>query len=119
MRCFAPIKSISGAAVWCYKIPLIVVSMQRTRQSPAPQDTGLTPMPGRSRPSGTQLRLFIAARALYVGTWMQTTRASLAGPPLTNSPFLLGTISVLQWVPVTLLIIIGGAFADRFSNAAY
>jgi MFS family permease len=62
-------------------------------------------------------RLFILGQGVsIVGTWMQTTAQAWLVLTLTNSPFLLGTISVLQWVPVTLLSLVGGAFADRFAK---
>lgn len=44
---------------------------------------------------------------------MQTTAQAWLVLTLTNSPFLLGTVSALQWIPVTLLGLVGGAFADR------
>lgn len=47
------------------------------------------------------------------GTWMQTTAQAWLVLKLTNSPVALGTVTVLQFLPVTLLTLFGGVFADR------
>lgn len=44
---------------------------------------------------------------------MQTTAQAWLVLTLTDSPFLLGAISAFQWIPVTLLSVVGGVFADR------
>lgn len=47
------------------------------------------------------------------GTWMQTTAQAWLVLKLTNSPEALGTVTVLQFLPVTLLTLFGGVLADR------
>jgi MFS family permease len=59
-------------------------------------------------------RLFLAGQGVsIVGTWMQTTAQAWLVLTLTNSPFLLGAVSALQWLPVMVLSVVGGAVADR------
>jgi MFS family permease len=90
--------------------------MHRDDATPTPRGTGSPAQPGAfSALAHRNFRLFIAGQGVsIIGTWMQTTAQAWLVLTLTNSPFLLGTISVLQWVPVTLLSLVGGAFADRF-----
>src|SRR6185437_3711177 len=52
------------------------------------------------------------------GTWMQTTAQAWLVLKLTNSPEALGTVTVLQFLPVTLLTLFGGVFADRLPKRA-
>lgn len=47
------------------------------------------------------------------GTWMQTTAQAWVVFTLTNSPLALGTVTTLQFLPVTLLTLFGGVIADR------
>lgn len=47
------------------------------------------------------------------GTWMQSTAQAWLVLKLTNSPTALGTVTLLQFLPVTLLTLFGGAIADR------
>src|SRR6188472_508889 len=47
------------------------------------------------------------------GTWMQTTAQSWVVYTLTNSPLALGTVTTLQFLPITLLTLFGGVIADR------
>ncbi|HXT36009.1 MAG TPA: MFS transporter [Chloroflexota bacterium] len=47
------------------------------------------------------------------GTWMQTTAQAWLVLKLTNSPVALGTVTMLQFLPVTLLTLFGGVLADR------
>ena len=49
-----------------------------------------------------------------VGTWMQTTAQAWLVLELTKSPFALGFVSTLQFLPFTLLSLFGGLIADRF-----
>jgi len=59
-------------------------------------------------------RIFLIGQGVsIVGTWMQTTAQAWLVLTLTNSSFLLGAISALQWLPVTVLGVVGGAMADR------
>src|SRR5580765_3145777 len=48
-----------------------------------------------------------------VGTWMQTTAQAWLVLQLTGSPLALGTVTTLQFLPITVLTLFGGAFADR------
>ncbi len=52
------------------------------------------------------------------GTWMQTTAQAWLVLKLTNSPVALGTVTLLQFLPITLLTLFGGVFADRFPKRA-
>jgi MFS family permease len=47
------------------------------------------------------------------GTWMQTTAQAWLVLELTDSPVALGTVTFLQFLPITLLTLFGGVFADR------
>ncbi|MGO8949152.1 MAG: MFS transporter [Ktedonobacterales bacterium] len=47
------------------------------------------------------------------GTWMQTTAQGWLVLKLTNSPLALGTVTLLQFLPITLLTLFGGVLADR------
>src|SRR5437868_64532 len=47
------------------------------------------------------------------GTWMQTTAQSWLVLKLTGSPFALGLVTTLQFLPVTILVLFGGVLADR------
>ena len=47
------------------------------------------------------------------GTWMQATAQAWLVLKLTNSPTALGTVTMLQFLPVTLLTLFGGVLADR------
>jgi len=59
-------------------------------------------------------RLFVFGQGISViGTWMQSTAQVWLVLTLTNSPFLLGTVNAFQWIPVTLLSLVGGVYADR------
>jgi MFS family permease len=59
-------------------------------------------------------RLFWLGQLISLsGTWMQTTAQAWLVLKLTNSPEALGTVTVLQFLPVTLLTLFGGVLADR------
>ncbi|TMI87477.1 MAG: MFS transporter [Bacillati bacterium ANGP1] len=93
--------------------------------------TGTAPPPGarpleareRRRP-GTfaalrhrNFRLFFIGQMIsLVGTWMQRIAQAWLVLQITNSPFLLGLVGALQWLPVLCLALIGGAVADRVSK---
>jgi MFS family permease len=47
------------------------------------------------------------------GTWMQATAQAWLVLKLTNSPTALGTVTMLQFLPVMLLTLFGGVLADR------
>lgn len=48
-----------------------------------------------------------------VGTWMQSTAQAWLVYQLTNSPFALGLVTTLQFLPVMLFSLFGGVIADR------
>ena len=47
------------------------------------------------------------------GTWMQTTAQAWLVLKMTNSPLALGTVTMLQFLPVTVLTLFGGVLVDR------
>src|SRR5579871_877387 len=47
------------------------------------------------------------------GTWMQTTAQAWLVLQLTNSPFALGLVVTLQFLPITFFSLFGGVIADR------
>jgi MFS family permease len=57
---------------------------------------------------------FLGAVVSVPGAWMQTTAQAWLVLKLTDSPFALATVASLQFLPVMLLSLIGGAVADRF-----
>jgi MFS family permease len=62
-------------------------------------------------------RLFFVGQMIsLIGTWMQRIAQSWLVLQLTNSPFLLGLVGMLQWLPVLCLSLIGGVLADRVSK---
>jgi MFS family permease len=48
-----------------------------------------------------------------VGTWMQRLAQAWLVLQITNSPLALGTITTVQFLPILLLSLFGGVFADR------
>jgi MFS family permease len=56
---------------------------------------------------------FLGQLVSLIGTWMQTTAQAWLVLKLTGSPLALGTVTTLQFLPITLLTLFGGAFADR------
>lgn len=64
-------------------------------------------------------RVFWLGQLISVsGTWMQTTAQAWLVLKLTNSPTALGTVTLLQFLPITLLAMFGGVFADRLPKRA-
>ena len=59
---------------------------------------------------------FIGNVVAQVGNWMQTVSQSWLVLQLTNSPFLLGLTSTLQFGPVLLLSAFAGVLADRLTK---
>lgn len=57
---------------------------------------------------------FIGALVSVPGGWMQSTAQAWLVLKLTDSPVALATVASLQFLPVMLLSLIGGAVADRF-----
>jgi MFS family permease len=59
-------------------------------------------------------RLFWIGQLISLsGTWMQTTAQAWLVLELTNSPVALGTVTFLQFLPITILTLFGGVLADR------
>jgi len=59
-------------------------------------------------------RLFWTSQVISLtGSWMQTTAQAWLVLKLTESPFALGLVTTLQFLPVTLLALYGGVLADR------
>lgn len=59
-------------------------------------------------------RLFWTAQLVSLsGSWMQTTAQAWLVLKLTGSPLSLGTVTMLQFLPITLLTLYGGVLADR------
>lgn len=60
-------------------------------------------------------RIYFTGSVISVpGTWMQMTAQAWLVLNLTNSPVALAIVTSLQFLPVFLLSLIGGAIADRF-----
>jgi MFS family permease len=59
-------------------------------------------------------RLFFFGQMISVaGTWMQTIAQAWLVLDLTRSPLALGTVTMLQFLPVSLLVLFGGVLADK------
>lgn len=59
-------------------------------------------------------RLYFAGNAIsFVGTWMQQIAAFWLVLELTGSPVAVGALALVQTLPVTALVLVGGAIADR------
>jgi len=62
-------------------------------------------------------RLFTAGQLVsLIGTWMQSVAQSWLVLELTNSPFRLGLVGTLQFLPMLVLSPIAGVLADRVSK---
>jgi MFS family permease len=59
---------------------------------------------------------FVGQFISLIGTWMQRIAQAWLVLELTNSPFLLGLVGALQWLPVLFLSLLGGVTADRMSK---
>ncbi len=59
-------------------------------------------------------RLFFAGQSISLsGTWMQTVAQAWLVLQLTDSKEALGTVVMLQFLPITILVLFGGVIADR------
>jgi len=59
-------------------------------------------------------RLFYFGQIVSLtGTWMQTVGQAWLVLDLTHSPLALGTVTMLQFLPVSLLVLFGGVLADK------
>ncbi|HET7379262.1 MAG TPA: MFS transporter [Gaiellales bacterium] len=80
------------------------------------------PPPGARRRVFAALRhrnfrlFFIGQFISLVGTWMQRIAQAWLVLNITHSPFLLGLVGALQWLPVLFLSLVGGVLADRVSK---
>jgi MFS family permease len=60
-------------------------------------------------------RLFWIGQLISLtGTWMQRTAQDWLVIQLTHSPFDLGLVTAFQFLPITLLTLVGGVFIDRW-----
>ena len=81
------------------------------------------PPPSRGRPNifaalrHRNFRLFFIGQFIsLIGTWMQRIAQAWLVLNITHSPFLLGLVGALQWLPVLFLSLVGGVIADRVSK---
>jgi MFS family permease len=59
-------------------------------------------------------RLFFFGQMISLtGTWMQTIAQAWLVLDITRSPLALGTVTMLQFLPVSLLVLFGGVLADK------
>jgi MFS family permease len=59
-------------------------------------------------------RLFYTGQSISLcGTWMQTIAQAWLVIQLTDSKVALGTVTMLQFLPITLLVLVAGVIADR------
>ena len=79
--------------------------------------------PHRGRPNlfaalrHRNFRLFFVGQFIsLIGTWMQRIAQAWLVLNLTHSPFLLGLVGALQWLPVLFFSLVGGVVADRVSK---
>ncbi|MBI2767801.1 MAG: MFS transporter [Chloroflexi bacterium] len=56
---------------------------------------------------------FLGQTVSLIGTWMQTTGQAWLVLRLTGSPLALGTVTTLQFLPITVFTLFGGVVADR------
>jgi MFS family permease len=65
-------------------------------------------------------RLFWLGQLISVsGTWMQTIGQAWLILSLTSSAFAVGTVTTLQYLPITFLVLFGGVFADRVPKRGF
>jgi MFS family permease len=59
-------------------------------------------------------RLFYAGQVISLsGTWMQTIAQAILVLQITDSKVALGTVTMLQFLPITLFVLFAGVIADR------
>ena len=90
------------------------------RGAAAPSSGGGSALPARLHVfRHRSFRLFYGGQAIsLVGTWMQTVAQGWLVLQLTNDPFILGLVSVAQFLPVTVLGLFGGVVADALPKRA-
>src|SRR4029450_10630223 len=76
------------------------------------------PLPAGLRALGQRdYRVYLIGTLIgQTGTWMQTVSQSWLVLQLTNSPFLLGLTSTLQFGPILLFSVFTGVLADRVTR---
>lgn len=84
--------------------------MNRTTERPAKRNLLNVMRPGPFR------RYMTAETLSSIGTWMQNMAQSWVMTGLTQSAFMLGLVNFASGVPMLLLTMIGGSFADRFDK---
>jgi MFS family permease len=89
----------------------------------SPRYGGLPPRDSGGRPNlfaalrHRNFRLFFVGQFIsLIGTWMQRLAQAWLVLNITHSPFLLGLVGALQWLPVLFLSLVGGVVADRVSK---
>src|SRR6185312_12282138 len=59
-------------------------------------------------------RLYFAGQSISLcGTWMQTIAQAWLVLEITNSKVALGTVTLLQFLPITIFVLFAGVIADR------
>jgi MFS family permease len=53
------------------------------------------------------------------GTWMQSIGQAWLVLTITQSPFAVGTVTTLQFLPITILVLFGGVVADRVPKRGF
>src|SRR5581483_5636940 len=91
---------------------------------PVPEP-GAEPVPAVVAPSGRFADTFRALRnrnyrIFYIGqsisltgTWMQTIAQAILVLDITNSKVAVGTVTMLQFLPITVFVLFAGVIADR------
>jgi MFS family permease len=87
----------------------------------AARDLAVDAEPGQRAAGGTfralrnrNYRLFYAGQSISLsGTWMQTIAQAILVLQITDSKIALGTVTMLQFLPITLLVLFAGMLADR------
>jgi len=65
-------------------------------------------------------RLYFAGMAVsLIGSWMQTVSAGWLVLRVTSSPFLLGVITAIEWLPSLFFSLLAGALADRVDKRRF
>lgn len=59
---------------------------------------------------------WIGQCASLIGTWMQSIGQSWLVLSITNSPFLLGVLGTVQFIPITVFSLFAGVIVDKFSK---
>lgn len=65
-------------------------------------------------------RLYYTGQAISLsGTWMQTIAQALLVLQITDSKVALGTVTMLQFLPITLFVLFAGVIADRVPKRGF